>query len=258
MINDFKVNWLMKKIAEGHLQDCLDIVFQPLMEIGGSHCVGAEILIRGIYANETITPDKFINLSEGNGSISDIDLFCFRSGVQFICDNYLLAQRQFRFSFNFSPCSFNRPDFAALICKDISRDIARSIILEITESNIPLNNYAIRNAVRLREYGFRIAWDDIDSLGYAFRTLQYFKFDFAKLDKSLLANNRPSLIKNIISVYHDFNTEVIVEGVEEPAQLSLLRQMNVKYVQGFLFSAPVSKSEFIDKYIFTPLKVTLR
>lgn len=102
-----------------------------------------------------------------------------------------------------------------MLCDEVSKEEAPCIILEITESNIPLINHAIRNAIKLREHGFLIAWDDVDSLSYAFRTLQYFKFDFAKLDKSLLANNKWSLIKNIITVYNDFNTDIIVEGVEK-------------------------------------------
>ncbi|MEB6381619.1 EAL domain-containing protein [Leclercia adecarboxylata] len=255
MKNDLKVDWLMKKIREGSVQDCLDIVLQPFINIVDSRCIGAEILTRGIYDNEIITPDKFIRLSERNGSILSIDLFTFRNGLQFLYDNHLMEQGRFRFSFNFSPDSFNRPDFASMISKDISRDIAPYIILEITESKIPLNNHAIRNAIKLREHGFLIAWDDVDSLDYAFRTLQYFKFDFAKLDKSLLASDRKSLLKNIISVYHDFNTEVIVEGVEEQEQLSLLRQMNVKHAQGYLFSSPVSKSVFLEKYILNKVNV---
>lgn len=249
MINDFKVNGLMKKIMEGSVQDCLDIVFQPYFDIVDCRCIGAEILIRGICDNEIIPPDKFINLSEENGSILTIDLFSFTSGLQFLCENRLLQQGDLRFSFNFSPYSFNHPDFASLICSHISRDSAPGIILEITESNIPLNEHAIRNAIRLREHGFLIAWDDDDSLNYTFRTLQYFKFDFAKLDKSLLANGRASLIKNIINVYRDFKSDIIVEGVEQQAQLTMLRQMNVRYAQGFLFSPPVNRSEFIEKYI---------
>lgn len=255
MINNFKVNWLMNKIAEGNMQDCLDIVFQPFIDIIDSRCVGAEILIRGIYEHEIISPDEFINLSEVNGSILNIDLFAFRCGLQFIRDNQLLQKEHLQFSFNFSPYTFNLPHFASLLCAETSRDIASGIILEITESNIPLNGHAIRNAIRLRDHGFHIAWDDVDSLNCAFRTLQYFKFDFAKLDKSLLANNKKSLIKNIINVYRDFNTEIIVEGVEDSEQLSMLREMKVRYAQGFLFSPPVSKDEFIEN-IFNKSFVT--
>ncbi|MBZ0059528.1 MULTISPECIES: EAL domain-containing protein [unclassified Leclercia] len=248
MINEFKVNWLINKISDGNVQGCLDIVLQPCIDIVDSRCVGAEVLIRGTYGNEMINPEEFISLSEANGSVLNIDLFSLREGVQFICDNDLLQQSHFRFSFNFSPYSFNLPDFASLICKEIDQKIAHHIILEITESNIPLNNYAIRNALRLREYGFLIAWDDVDSLNYALRTLQYFRFDFAKLDKNLLTNSKISLIKNLINVFHNFNTEIIVEGLEEQEQLSMLREMNVRYVQGFLFSPPVSKIDFIHSY----------
>lgn len=247
MINNFEVNWLMTKIAHGVFHDCLDVFFQPYIDIVDSQCVGAEILIRGVFNDQIITPDKFISLCEENGTISEIDLFSFRSGMKFIRDNQYLQQGRFRFSFNFSPCSLNRPGFAAMLCEEVSKDEAPGIILEITESNIPLTHHASRNAIKLREHGFLIAWDDVDSLNYAFRTLQYFKFDFAKLDKSLLANNNLSLIKNIITIYQDFNTEIIVEGVETETQLSMLHQLNVKYAQGFHFSPPVSRTEFIER-----------
>lgn len=247
MLNNSKVDWLTKQIAASNV-DCLDIVLQPYIDIVDFRCVGAEILIRGICNNEIITPDEFVSLSEENGSIFNIDLFSLRRGLEFLCNNNILQQGRFRFSFNFSPYSFNLPYFATSICREVSRDIAPNIILEITESNIPLNNYANSNALRLREYGFFIAWDDIDSLNYAFRTLQYFKFDIAKLDKRLLANSNASLIKNIINIYHDFNTEIIVEGIESQEHINILREMNVRYAQGFFLSPPVSKTEFIKKY----------
>lgn len=249
MINNSKVDWLTKKIATGNIDDCLDIVLQPYVDIVNFQCVGAEILIRGICNDEIINPDKFINLFEENGSIFKIDLFSFLSGLGFIYDNHLLSQNSFRFSFNFSPYSFNLPQFASSICRKVSRKIAPRIVLEITESNIPLNNYAISNVLKLRQHGFLIAWDDVNSLDYAFRTLQYFRFDVAKMDKSLLANGKLSLLKKIINIYHEFDTEIIVEGVELQEQIYILREINVRYVQGFFFSPPVSKTDFIKKYI---------
>lgn len=248
MINESKVNWLINKISHGHIQDCLDIVLQPCIDIVESRCVGAEVLIRGKCNNAMINPEEFISLSEANGSVLNVDLFSLRTGVRFICENDLLQQSHFRFSFNFSPYSFNLPDLGSLICGEIDQKIAPHIILEITESDIPLNNHAIRNALTLREHGFLIAWDDVNSLKHALRTLQYFRFDFAKLDKNFLTKSKISLIKNIINVYHDFNTEIIVEGLEQQEQLYMLREMNVRYAQGFLFSPPVSMVEFLHAY----------
>ena len=39
--------------------------------------------------------------------------------------------------------------------------------------------------------------------------------------------------------------EILVEGVETEAQIELLTTLNVDYLQGFYFSRPIPKDDFI-------------
>ena len=73
--------------------------------------------------------------------------------------------------------------------------------------------------------------------------------DIIKWDKKFLdfqEDNelRRYFLEQIMRISHELHYQVIVEGVEHPWQAKLLRTMGCRYVQGFLFSKPLSLSAY--------------
>jgi EAL domain-containing protein (putative c-di-GMP-specific phosphodiesterase class I) len=92
---------------------------------------------------------------------------------------------------------------------------------------------------------------EIDDFGTGYSSLSYLRrlpFDTLKIDRSFVnelsaGNDGLDIVKAIVEMAHSLRLEVIAEGVETEEQLSLLRRLGCRYVQGFLFSKPVKSEE---------------
>ncbi|TPF98972.1 hypothetical protein XA71_12010, partial [Clostridium perfringens A] len=51
--------------------------------------------------------------------------------------------------------------------------------------------------------------------------------------------------KSIINICHILKLPVFVEGVENIEQLNILKNLNVDYIQGFLFAKPLPEDEVL-------------
>ena len=52
------------------------------------------------------------------------------------------------------------------------------------------------------------------------------------------------MFKYVVAMAKEIGLECIVEGVETPAQLELLRQNECELAQGYLFDKPLPREEF--------------
>ena len=75
--------------------------------------------------------------------------------------------------------------------------------------------------------------------------------DVIKIDKSILWGAEKSelgmiILENTIRMIRQMKKKILVEGVETKEQIELLEKLGVDYLQGFYFSKPVPKTEFIN------------
>ncbi len=61
------------------------------------------------------------------------------------------------------------------------------------------------------------------------------------------------ILENTIRMIQQMKKKILVEGVETVDHIKLLKKLQVDYLQGFYFSKPITKEEFID-FISDPLK----
>lgn len=52
------------------------------------------------------------------------------------------------------------------------------------------------------------------------------------------------MVDSIITIAHNMGLTVVGEGVEQAAQLSILKALNCEEIQGYIFSKPIKESEF--------------
>jgi len=102
----------------------------------------------------------------------------------------------------------------------------------------------IERLAELHQLGVRLAIDDFGT-GYAsLAYLRQFPLDIIKIDPSFVAglghdDTLALLTRTVVQVGHDLGLRVIAEGVEQPRQLSALREMGCGYGQGFLLARPM-------------------
>ncbi|UZM97704.1 EAL domain-containing protein [Lysinibacillus sp. MHQ-1] len=75
--------------------------------------------------------------------------------------------------------------------------------------------------------------------------------DVLKIDRAFVRDIVPeksgiAMISAMISLAHALNLQVVAEGVEEEAELNVLREHGCEYVQGYYFSKPLSVEDFTN------------
>ena len=75
-------------------------------------------------------------------------------------------------------------------------------------------------------------------------------FDVVKIDKSILWSAEKGqmgqiILESSVRMIRQMRRKILVEGVETEHQLQMLRDLEVDYAQGYLYSKPISKSDLI-------------
>src|SRR5262249_11405713 len=121
--------------------------------------------------------------------------------------------------------------------------------LEISESAAGRSDDATVERLRaLRALGARIAIDDFGTGYTSLGVLRDFPADSLKIDTSfvrdLLTSPRAGEIATaVVGLAHALQLTVVAEGVENPAQLELLRRRGCELWQGYLCCPPVTAND---------------
>ncbi|WDE04363.1 EAL domain-containing protein [Thalassomonas viridans] len=118
------------------------------------------------------------------------------------------------------------------------------LVIEITEGELstePADMLASLNPIRTS--GCQLAIDDFGYGHSNFYRLLEFSPQIIKLDQAFIqADNRQESrrmqLKQLISLFHHWQKEVIIEGVESKEQYSLSQWLGADYVQGYYFGKP--------------------
>lgn len=105
-----------------------------------------------------------------------------------------------------------------------------------------------------RDAGVQVSLDDFGTGYSSLAYLKKFDIDYLKIDQSFTRNidtdeSDQTLCEAIIVMAHKLGMKVIAEGVETEAQRQVLLTAGCDYGQGYLFSKPVSATEFASKYL---------
>jgi len=126
-----------------------------------------------------------------------------------------------------------------------------ALCLELTESVLIEASGAAGSLQSLRQLGVHLAVDDFgvgySSLGY----LRRFPVDVLKIDRAFVeglpTNTRDmSILSGIIALGRSMGVDVIVEGIEQVDQVSMLIELGCEYGQGFVFSRPAPADVVLD------------
>ena len=127
--------------------------------------------------------------------------------------------------------------------------------LEFTESTAMENaEHTIDVLMRLKQLGVQLS---IDDFGTGYSSLSYLHrlpFDTLKIDRSFVSRvgehgENSEVLQTIISLAQNLKMRVIAEGIETESQLSLLRNLECDYGQGYLLARPQTR-ENAEKMLY--------
>lgn len=224
--------------------------YMPTVSLVHGRCLGAEALIRWRREGEVLSPADFIPAAE-NTPLSGLITYWVIDRLAEEMGTWLRENPGAHISINVPPEILGRGGMEYVATKSGLIDVAKQLILEITERGVPdpMGVDALNNLWGMR---VRVALDDVTFVGGAnLAVLARCPFDFIKLDRSLIAQIQPDAPKpdwmgGIASMLRTSQMTVIAEGVETDAQLAALREIGMPAAQGFLFARPMPARHFID------------
>jgi len=243
---------LVHDLRQAIARNELHVFYQPILELFSERIVKAEALLRWKHPKRgMISPAVFIPLAEESGLILEIGEMVFKRSIDLIDQCRRKLGYIVQISVNISPVQFKHMNDYLWLDSLARLGLPGDCInVEITEGLLLQDSDVVQqNLLELRNNGVEVS---IDDFGTGFSSLSYLKkfdIDFLKIDYSfvhqLMANATDrALVEAIIVMAHKLDIKTIAEGVETEAQKDLLAHFGCDYVQGFLYSTPVSQPVF--------------
>ena len=230
-----------------------ELLFQPEVSLERLETALVEALIRwrlpdGRYA----LPGEFLEVAEQSGLIVEVTDWVLRSAIEAASRWHHGSWPQVRVAINVSPRLLLDDRFVDMMMKLLLEFHlpARCVEIELTETVLQTGPATIETLRCLRAHGVAIALDDFGTGYSSLASLEKLPLTRIKLDQSLIASidtsaRSAAIARAIIGLCHGLGLEMTAEGIERPEQLPLLIGQRSMYLQGFLFSPPVSRDELL-------------
>lgn len=233
-----------------------DLYFQPIVSKEQKQLY-AEALLRFQMPNgEWISPVDFIPILEETGLIIPVGKWIMKQAMS-MCAECQRTCPDFKVSINLSYVQLLKSPVFEEIVETMEETHVKpgSVIVELTESGQLENSVAIQNVWRkLKNHGVNIAVDDFGT-GYSnLQNIGNLNPNIVKIDRSFtlkaLQNDyEHELLIHIINMIHSIGLKLVVEGVETREELQVIHEMGPDFVQGYYYSKPCPREEFISKFI---------
>ncbi|WP_413535354.1 biofilm formation regulator HmsP [Rahnella inusitata] len=237
-------------------QNDFTLFIQPQVNMRTGAVVGAEALLRRKMADGSYGLESdFIVLAEEIGVMSMLGYKILELGCVILAD-WQSRGINLPLSVNLSGVQVQQRNFLPELRSLLSRYKINpgQLVLEITETaRIDDLDRALLLLGELRAVGVSIELDDF-GLGYSgleyLNRLRSLPIDVIKIDRSFVGVlPQDDVMVNIVaSIARAMNIQLVAEGVETEAQRQWLLEQNILLGQGYLFSAPLSKDLFEQKF----------
>ncbi len=237
--------------------------YHPQYNHSTGRMIGAEALMRWdhpVFGPQF--PSGFITIMEENGLIHKADLYAFEEICRFLRKCIDRQIPVIPVSFNISRYDIFGHDYVNEIEEIRKRyDIpVKYLHAEITESSAIGGLELITSVIdQFHKCGYVVYLDDFGSGYSSLSILRHLPIDAIKLDLRFLSGDglggRGGIIINaMVQMARWLDTLVIAEGVETLAQADFLKGIGCNYIQGFLYSKPVTEDQIIEKIRNTDLE----
>jgi len=259
-----KKQFLNERLTKETIQNEIVPYFQPKVDIRDGKIIGVEALARWNSKEEgMLFPDEILPVLTENGLLPILDISILTKTCKIYVDwlEKKLIEPNFIISCNMSYLTIEAFDIVAAVTQIHNNlDIPyRALEIEIREADLMAHLEAINDKlVDLAKLGVNISIDNFMADKKVMTQISKLPINVIKLDKSLLRdgiNKKSREVYELVSgLSRRLNIGLIVEGVETPEQIQLLKEIPIYRAQGYYYSKTVSKAHIENdlrvKYIY--------
>ena len=231
-----------------HLENILQTrrlmtLLQPILNLETGQVMGYEALSRGPSNSPLHAPQALFRVAKQFGLQTSLDWACMNMALKTFAQLKLPG----RLFVNLSPESLLDETFAPAnllaALSDVEMD-GSQVVIEITENASALDYSELRQAVdRLRVARINVAIDDLGEGFSSLRLWSELKPAFVKIDKHFIADihqdpHKVQFVRSIKLLAEGAHSCVITEGVETPSELAVLKDLGIRFAQGYLIGRP--------------------
>lgn len=247
-------NQLLNRLKmEGELHNALQndelyMVYQPQVSCLTGKITGFESLLR--WNNKKygeIGPERFVPMLEETGLIYSVGEWVVIQVIDFIRTHNI----DVKISINLSSLQCNSLIFLDFVSHEIDKSHIEPNLLEfeITESLLVKDFNKTKSFLnKIHAIGCTIALDDFGTGYTSMNYLARLPVDVIKVDRSLVHNinensNLRSIVSAIVIMSEGLGMKNVFEGVENRAELDVIKEMSGDIIQGYLFSRPLAANK---------------
>ncbi|MFF2175066.1 EAL domain-containing protein [Lysinibacillus sp. NPDC058147] len=230
--------------------------FQPQVNLKTGKIESVEALVRWRHPTRGfVSPELFIPIAEESGLIIPLGKWILETA----CFQAKTWKEQglppLKVAVNLSLGQLFQQDLVQMVQEILQRTNLepKYLQLEITESMTMNIDQMTQLLHELKAIGIQIAVDDFGTGYSSLSYLKDFPIDCLKIDRAFVRNiqhnpNDEALVSMILSMAKHLRLKVVAEGIEEVEQLAFLINGDCDYIQGYLFSKPISAEQISNTF----------
>ena len=243
---------LESQLRDALASDGLDLRLQPLLHVEQDEIGGYEALVRWNHPERgPVSPAEFIALAEETSLIVPVGEYVLDHACRALKALHGTGATPF-VAINVSARQLAEQGLIERIVERTNEaGLPHSAVkVEITES-LSLDYGMVAEVIaECHRHGIKVAMDDFGTGYSGMEHLHRLEFDTVKVDqayaRSMHASGRAmAILRHMVGMVHDLGADVVVEGIEEQAQLDVLRELGVRYAQGYLIGKPEPLADWL-------------
>lgn len=224
------------------LDDRLQLVYQPIVEVEGGAITGYEAFARWSPDGATwLGPDHFLSLAQATGRTGELTRLVL---TRALAETALSPGREL--SINLSPRDVLREGTDDVLAQIVEQAGAspEQLMLEVTERALHHDpRRSARQLARFRERGFRIALDDFGAGWSSLSHVRTLPLNRIKIDRGLATTlgedpGTRAIAGTIVTLAWQMGLECTIEGIETERQYETARALGLRLMQGYYFGHP--------------------
>jgi len=225
------------------LGDGLTSVFQPIVDLGSGDIFAYEALTRGPRGTALESPATLFAIADEVDLTVELDRACFRGALR----SATMLEPVHRLFVNLLPMSFYDAAFIEVEVGNLLTAAGltpANIVFEITE-RLAIENFASfkRALAAYTAMGFGVAIDDVGTRHSNLETVMSLRPHFIKISDVLVRGIARSTVKremlrSLRHIAETIDAVMIAEGIEHIEDIVALRDLGLRYGQGYYMARP--------------------
>jgi diguanylate cyclase (GGDEF)-like protein len=229
----------------------LRAAFQPIVDLATGELTAAEALLRWRHPRHgLLQPAAFLGVAGDVGLLQDFDAWIMANACTEAAGWAARLGRPVGIYVNLSRRSLADPGLARTVESALTGAglDARLLTLEITEDALMQDaESTVRTLRGLRDLGVQLTIDDFGTGYSSLAYLQQFPVHSLKVDRSFVSrldqdgqagSDSAAIVQAIVQLADGLGLRSVAEGIETPAQLTLVTDLGCDLGQGYLLGRP--------------------